>query len=68
MGFWEVLVILLIAFIIVGPQKLPTIARELGKSIRWLQKSYNDFKVTAARELDISEDNKSNSQWNKRKS
>jgi len=68
MGFWEVLLVLLIAFIVVGPQKLPTIARELGKGIHWLQKSWSDFKVTAVREFDASEDNKNNSQWNKKKS
>ena len=52
MGFWEVVLILLLAFIFVGPQKLPEVARELGKGIRWLKKNYTDFKVSIAKEID----------------
>ena len=52
MGFWEVIIILLFAFIFVGPQKLPGIARELGKGARWLRKNYTDFKVAIAKEVD----------------
>jgi sec-independent protein translocase protein TatB len=66
MGFWEVILILLLAFIFVGPQKLPEIAREMGKGARWLKKNYTDFKVTMAKEL--SEDNADTQQCNKTKS
>jgi len=31
MGSWELILILFLAFIFVGPQKLPGIAREVGK-------------------------------------
>ncbi|MCD6567236.1 MAG: twin-arginine translocase TatA/TatE family subunit [Dehalococcoidia bacterium] len=68
MGFWEVLLILLIAFIVVGPQKLPSVAREMGKGVRWFQKSYKDFKVTAMKELEVNDDdNKGTSQCNEKK-
>ncbi|MEE9529159.1 MAG: twin-arginine translocase TatA/TatE family subunit [Dehalococcoidia bacterium] len=52
MGFWEVILILLLAFIFIGPQKLPRVAREMGKGARWLSKNYTDFKVAVAKEVD----------------
>jgi len=66
MGFWEVILILLLAFIFVGPQKLPRVARELGKGARWLKKNYTDFKVAVAKEVDgVSTDTE---RWDKTKS
>ena len=50
MGFWEVVLVLIILFLIVGPKKLPEVARELGKGVRWLQKNYTDFKVALTKE------------------
>jgi len=52
MGSWELILILFLAFIFVGPQKLPEIARELGKGARWLKKNYTDFKVAITKEVD----------------
>ena len=40
-GPWEVLIILLIALIVVGPGKLPEVAKGLGKA-------YNDFKKASS--------------------
>ncbi len=34
LGMWEILVILVVALIFIGPQKLPEIARSLGKGLR----------------------------------
>ncbi len=34
LGMWEILVILVVALIFIGPQKLPEIARSLGKGMR----------------------------------
>jgi Tat protein translocase TatB subunit len=65
MGLWEVLLILVIAFLVIGPQKIPEIARAMGKGARWLKRSYTDFKVAITK--DITENNTSNSSWNKKK-
>jgi len=65
MGFWEVLLILIVAFIVVGPQKIPEIARTMGKGARWLKKSYTDFNVAITK--DFTENNTSDSSWNKKK-
>lgn len=66
MGIWEVILVLILLFIFVGPQKLPQVAREMGKKVRWLQKNYTDFKVAVAREAD--EVNPDIQEWNKTKS
>ena len=43
-GFSELILILLVAFIIVGPKDLPKVARALGRFVRWLRDMFNDFK------------------------
>lgn len=40
-GWSEVLVILLVALIVLGPKKLPDVAKSLGKSIRELRNAFN---------------------------
>lgn len=74
MGFWEVVLILVVAFLVVGPAKVPEVARAMGKGNRWLKRNYTDFKVAITKELDINEGNTSNSVdstnnsvWNKKK-
>jgi Tat protein translocase TatB subunit len=69
MGFWEVLLILIIAFLVVGPQKVPEIARAIGKGSRWLKKSYTDFKVAITKDIteNTTENNTNSSSWNKKK-
>lgn len=44
----EIFIILVVAFIIFGPQKIPEIARILGKGINEMKKATNDIK----REID----------------
>ncbi len=43
LGGGEVLVILVIALIILGPKKIPELAKGLGRGIREFQKAKNDF-------------------------
>jgi Tat protein translocase TatB subunit len=43
-GFQELIIILVIALIIVGPKKLPDIAKALGKGLAELRKASNDLK------------------------
>lgn len=66
MGFWELVLIMVLLFLFVGPKKLPEVARELGKGVRWLQKNYTDFKVAVTREAN--EVNTDTQKWNKTKS
>jgi len=66
MGFWELVLIMVLLFLFVGPKKLPEVARELGKGVRWLRKNYNDFKVAITRE--VNEANTDVQEWKKTKS
>jgi len=66
MGFWELVLIMVLLFLFVGPKKLPEVARELGKGARWLRKNYTDFKVAVTREA--SEVNTDTQEWKKTKS
>ncbi len=39
LGWWEILLIILIAIILFGPQKIPQLARSLGEAIREFRKA-----------------------------
>lgn len=43
-GFGEILIVLVVAFVIVGPDDLPKVARWLGRSIRKLRLLIQDIK------------------------
>lgn len=43
MGFWELLVIGLIALIVVGPERLPALARSLGRLWAQLSRSLQNL-------------------------
>ena len=50
-GFSELLIILLIAFLVVGPKDLPKVARALARFIRFLKTKWAEFLEET--ELDI---------------
>ncbi len=51
----EIIIILAVALIVLGPQQLPKLAAQLGKGVRDLQRAANDFKreVTTAAEQSV---------------
>ncbi|MEQ9501907.1 MAG: twin-arginine translocase TatA/TatE family subunit [Deltaproteobacteria bacterium] len=51
LSFWEIGIILAIALIVLGPTKLPELARSLGKGIREFRKATEDFKTTVDEEM-----------------
>jgi sec-independent protein translocase protein TatA len=51
LSFWEIAIILAIALIILGPKKLPEIARSMGKGLKEFRKATEDFKSTMDAEL-----------------
>ena len=54
-GGWEILLIIIVALIILGPTKLPEIARNLGKISRVLKKTSYDLTTTITREIEENE-------------
>jgi sec-independent protein translocase protein TatA len=55
LGFWEIVLILIIALIVLGPNKLPDVARTLGKTLRSLRKATSDFTTVLTKEMNTEE-------------
>ncbi len=55
LGIGEVLVILVIALIIFGPRKLPSMAQTLGKTLGQFRKASEDFKRSWEQEVTMEE-------------
>lgn len=53
-GSWEILLILILALIILGPGKLTEIARILGKTVRAIRKASTELTTAVTRELEAS--------------
>jgi TatA/E family protein of Tat protein translocase len=54
-GMPEMLVILAIALIVIGPKKLPDLAKSLGRAMREFKKATSEFKETIQLEGELSE-------------
>ncbi len=53
LGTNELLVILVVALILLGPRKLPQISRKVGKSLADFKRTSEDFKRTWEREVEM---------------
>ena len=54
-GTWEILLILILALIILGPSKLTEFARKLGKTVRAIRKASTDLTTAVTRELETTQ-------------
>jgi Tat protein translocase TatB subunit len=43
LGIWELAVILVVALLVLGPEKLPKVARQLGRVTRELRRAVSEF-------------------------
>ena len=57
-GFSELILILLVAFVIVGPKDLPKVARALGRGVRNVKRWIDEFKEETGLDEAIDEFNK----------
>lgn len=55
-GMPQIIIILAIALIIFGPQKLPELARTLGKALADFKRATNDFKASIEEEVRLEEE------------
>jgi Tat protein translocase TatB subunit len=55
-GIWEILLILIVIMIVLGPRRLPEIARMLGRAVRSIKKASADLTTTLSRELEETKD------------
>lgn len=51
MGFSETLVLVVLAYLLFGPKKLPEIARAVGKALNEFKRASNEFKAQIASEI-----------------
>jgi sec-independent protein translocase protein TatB len=54
-GFGEIFVIALVALIVIGPERLPKVARTLGHLLGRMQRYVNDVKADISREMELDE-------------
>jgi sec-independent protein translocase protein TatB len=54
-GFTELMVIAVVALIVIGPERLPKVARTMGHLFGRLQRYVNDVKADISREIELEE-------------
>lgn len=54
-GFTELMVIAVVALIVIGPERLPRVARTMGHLFGRLQRYVNDVKADISREIELEE-------------
>ena len=54
-SFWEITIILIITLIVVGPEKLPELAKKIGGFIRKTKLTVNNLKEQVEQQLDIND-------------
>jgi len=45
LGTWEIAIILLVALLVLGPDRLPALARTIGKGLREMRRATNDLRL-----------------------
>ena len=43
LGFWEILVVVIVALLVIGPDKLPFYAKKLGQALKEFRKVSEDM-------------------------
>jgi sec-independent protein translocase protein TatB len=66
-GTAEILMILLVAIIVVGPRKIVDIARTMGKITRTLKKASTDLMSSVTKELELEDKEKSSPSQSEKK-
>lgn len=55
-GMPELIVIFVIALVVIGPQKLPDLARSLGRGLAEFKRATEDFKQSVQDEAEVTEE------------
>ena len=55
-GMTELIIILIIALLVIGPEKIPELARTLGKGLAEFKKTAEDFRNTIHENLEVEEE------------
>lgn len=52
-GFWEIIIILIIVLLVVGPDQLPAFARQSGRAISEIKRLINNLQRELKQELSL---------------
>ena len=52
-GFWELVLIAVVALLVVGPERLPQLVRDAGRWVRAVRRLVADTRSQIERELDL---------------
>jgi sec-independent protein translocase protein TatB len=52
-GFWELVLVAVVALLVVGPERLPELVRESGRWLRAARRFVSDARNQIERELDL---------------
>lgn len=55
-GFWELVVIAVVALLVVGPERLPQLARDASRWLRSARRFLSETRWQIEREFDLEED------------
>lgn len=54
-GFWELIIIAVLGVLVVGPEKLPDVIRDLMRTVRKLRRMFAEVRSDIERELELDE-------------
>jgi Tat protein translocase TatB subunit len=54
-GPWEIFLILVVALLVLGPEKIPGIARTLGRTVRAIRKASSELTTAVTKEFEEAE-------------
>ncbi len=54
-GFAELVLLMLVGLLVLGPERLPRVARDIGLYMRKARRAWNQMRLSIERELDASE-------------
>jgi Tat protein translocase TatB subunit len=58
LGGGEIILVVLLAIVLIGPRDLPKVAHQLGKWTRQLKTAIQDIKSTVEKEINLHDDEK----------
>lgn len=54
-GFWELMLVAIIGLLVLGPERLPSVAHTVGRYVRRIRGFANDFKAQIESEADLTQ-------------
>ncbi len=57
LGFWEIIIIGIVALVVIGPERLPDFAKSVAKFLNEMKRTASDLKTTFDDEKDIFKEN-----------